>query len=337
MLNYNALMKEIDNLKNCYFIYSYDSKLVFNFLKQIESKIIIKDFKQFNYNVFKYDNNFDIQHFFEVSDTVPMFQEKKIIILENCTFLKREHENKETVNKLKEYFKNIPEYCIVICYYIFQEQEKNKDSLNSLSKIGEVCKIQELKGEEFNKEVGKLFKKYKLNIQNHLIKMFSYRVSNDFFIIENEILKLKSYVNDREVTKEDIEKVVSRSYEHNVFTFINEVLEKNIKKSIKSLKELTNNGKESNYIFSMLTNQFSKFLDIVILISLGYDQDKIVSKTKMNQYVVSNFIKLSRKYSLKDVSSILDGFLNIEYKMKTTSNIDLLFELESYIFTICSN
>ena len=336
MLNYSSLMKEIDCIKNCYFIYSYDSKLVLNFLKKLESKMIVKEFKQFNYNVFKFENNFDIEHFFEVCDTIPMMQEKKIIILENSVFLKREYENKDVVNKLKEYLKRIPEYCVVICYYIFQEQDKNKDMLSSFSKIGQVCKIQELKGDEFYSEVEKLFKKHKLHIQNHLIRFFLYRISNDFFVIENEILKLKMFVENREVTKEDIEEIVSKSFEHNIFVFVNEVLEKNLKKSIKSLKELVNNGKESNYIFSMLTSQFLKFLDVKILISSGYDQDKIISKTKINQYVLSRFFKLSNMYSLDEVTTILDGFLNIEYKMKTQKNIDILYELENYIFSICN-
>ena len=31
MLDYDLLMKEVANIKNCYFIYSYDAKLVKNF------------------------------------------------------------------------------------------------------------------------------------------------------------------------------------------------------------------------------------------------------------------------------------------------------------------
>lgn len=336
MLNYNSLIREVEHIKNCYFIYSYDSKLVINFIDKLVNKHILPEFKQFNYNYFKFDNNFELEAFFEACDTIPIMQEKKIIILENCSFLKREYEGKETVNKLKEYLKNIPEYTIVVCYYVFQEQDKNKDNLNGFSKLGEVCKIQQLKGDEFYKEVENLFKSEKIIIPNHLIRFFTFRVSNDFFLIENEIQKLKMYVGEREVTKEDIELVVSRSFESNVFAFINEVLERNLKKSIKTLKELIGSGKESTYILSMLTSQFIKFLDVKILLSSGYDEDKISSKIKMNQYVLNNFIKLSRVYSLKELTDILDGFLNIEHKMKSISNTDILYELETYIFFICN-
>lgn len=335
MLNYSSLMQELENIKNCYFIYSYDYGLVFNFLKKVESKIINKDLREFNYITMKFDNNFNVENFFEVCNTIPMMQDKKVVVLENATFLKGENENKEVVSKLKQYFENLPTYCVVIIYYVFQEQEKNKDLLSSFSKFGQVCKIQELKGEEFYKEVLSIFKKHDVLIKTSLVRFFCDRVVNDFFHIENEILKLKSFINDKEVTKEDIEEVVSKSFEHNVFIFINNVLDKNLKISLKVLKELISNGKELNYIFSMLTSQFLKFLDVKIMLVSGFDSSEIAKKTKINQYVLKNFVRLSNKYSLNELINIIDGFLNIEYKVKKISNSDIVYEIENYIVTIC--
>lgn len=335
MLNYSSLMQELENIKNCYFIYSYDYGLVFNFLKKVESKIINKDLREFNYITMKFDNNFNVEDFFEVCNTIPMMQDKKVVVLENATFLKGENENKEVVSKLKQYFENLPTYCVVIIYYVFQEQEKNKDLLSSFSKFGQVGKIQELKGEEFYKEVLSIFKKHDVLIKTSLVRFFCDRVVNDFFHIENEILKLKSFINDKEVTKEDIEEVVSKSFEHNVFIFINNVLDKNLKISLKVLKELISNGKELNYIFSMLTSQFLKFLDVKIMLVSGFDSSEIAKKTKINQYVLKNFVRLSNKYSLNELINIIDGFLNIEYKVKKISNSDIVYEIENYIVTIC--
>lgn len=336
MLNYSSLMNEFENLKNCYFIYSYDLGLVYNFLKRVESKNINKDFKQFNYTTIKFDNNFNIEYFFEVCNTIPMMSDKRIVVLENASFLKRDGENKDVVIKLKEYLKNLPTYCIVIIYYIFQDQEKNKDILSSFSNFGEVCKIQELKGEEFYKEVSLIFKKNDVLIKPVSIRFFCDRVVNDFLYIENEIIKLKSFVGENEVSKENIEKVVSRSFEHNVFSFINNVLDKKLRDSLKSLKELINSGKEANYIFSMLTNQFLKFLDIKIMLDFGLSNKEIIEKTKINQYVLNNFVKLSKKYSLKELVYIMDGFLNVEYKIKSLGNVDLSYEIENYVTSICA-
>lgn len=336
MLNYSSLMNELKDIKNCYFIYSYDLGLVSNFLKKIESKVISKDLKEFNYTTIKFDNNFNIEYFFEVCNTIPMMSDKKIIVLENATFLKRDSENKEIVSKLKEYLKNLPTYCILVIYYIFQDQDKNKDTLGSFSKLGELCKIQELKGDEFYKEVTSIFKKNDVLIKPALVKFFCDRVVNDFLYINNEIIKLKSFAGDNEVTKEDIEGIVSKSFEHNVFAFINSVLDRRVRESLKLLKELVNSGKEVNYIFSMLTNQFLKFLDIKIMIDFGLSNNEIIEKTKINQYVLNNFVKLSKRYSLKDLVNIMDGFLNVEYKIKSLSNTDLIYEIENYVVSICA-
>lgn len=337
MLDYNSIMKEIDDIKNCYFIYSYDHKLVLKFLDKLEKRVMVKDFRQFNYSSFKFDNNFNVEEFFEACNTIPMMQENRVVVLENALFLKRDYENKDMVDRIKTFLKNLPEYCIVIIFYVFQEQDKNKDNLNSFSDIGEICKIQELKGQDFYNEVSRIFENHGIGIKVSLLRYFCDRVINDFFHIENEISKLEAFLNGRELTKEDIDEVVSKSFEHNIFILINNVLENNLKQSLKIFKELINQGKELNYIFSMLSSQFSKFLDVRIMLQGNLDNNEIIKKTKMNPYVLNNFVRLSRKYSLNKLVNIIDGFLNIEYKLKSTSGIDIINELENYIISICTN
>lgn len=336
MLNYSSLMNEAKNLKNCYFIYSYDSGLVFNFINKVEKEIIVDSFREFNYSKMKFDNSFDIDKFYESCNTIPMMQEKKLIVLENATFLKSDGDNSEVVEKLKSYLSDLPSYCVVIVYYVYGDQDKNKDKLKSFMKIGEICKIQELKGEEFIKEVDRMFKEEGITLRSSLISFFCDRVENDFFHIKNEILKLKSFVGQREVVREDIEAIVSKSFEHNIFSFINSVLDKNLKLSLRLLKELIGAGKEMSYIFAVLTNHFLKFLDVNIMISLELSFDEIMNRTKMNQYVLKNFLRLSNKYTLKELIDVMDGFLKLEYRIKTSGSSDMIYEIENYIFNICS-
>ena len=336
MLDYSSLMKEIKNINGCYFIYSYDYKLVNNFLKELEKKYINKEFKELNYVSLKFDNNFNVDNFFELSDTIPVLQEKKIIVLENALFLKRGFENKEILDKLKKYFENPPTHSIIISYYIFQDIDKNKDLLNDFSKFGQVCKILEFKGNEFYNAVAKIFKRHEVKISNALINYFCDRVGNDFSYIESEILKLKFYLDGEELTQDVIKQVVSRNLEHNVFIFINSVFDKNLKMSLINLREVTNSGVNLNYIFSMLSSQFSKFLDVKIMLESGKDTKEIMSKININKYVLNNFVKLSYKYKLNEVVDILDRFLDIEYKFRSIGNLDIVQELERFVVYICS-
>lgn len=335
MLNYDSLLKEIENIKNCYFIYSYDLKLVLNFLDKLRLYHVIEEFTQFNYTVIKYDANFNFENLFEICNTIPMMQEKRIVVLENSMFLKYDGDKKEQIEKIKELINNLPNECILICYYIYKEQDKNKDTLANFTKYGQTCKIQELRGDEFYNEVYNIFNKHKMEIDVSMLNYFCNRVVNDFFHIENEILKLKMFLNGKKVCRESIDEVVSRSFEHNVFLFINSVLDKNLKLSLKNFKELIQNGREFSYIFSMLTNQFIKFLDISILIKSGVNSKDIIKRTKVNQFVLNNFIKLSRKYSISDIVNIIDGFINIDYTSRGTSKVDVLYDFERYIISIC--
>lgn len=335
MLEYDSLLKQAENIENCYFIYSYDLKLVLNFLDKVRLHNVIEEFKDFNYSSFKYEVNFDFENLFEICNTIPMMQEKRIVVLENCLFLKLDGDKKEQIEKLKELISNLPKECVLICYYIYQEQDKNKDVLSSFQKLGQICKINELRGEDFYKEVKNILKKHKVEIDNSLFVYFCNRVSNDFFHIENEVLKLKMFLNGRKVSKDDIDEVVSRSFEHNVFLFVNAVLDKNLKSSLKNFKELMQNGKEFDYIFSMINNQFIKFLDVSIFIKSGLTSKDIIKRTKINQYVLNNFLRFSKKYSIREIFGIIVGFTDMYCKSRSDSGFDILYEFERYIVNIC--
>lgn len=334
MLDYNSLMKEIDHIKNCYFIYSYDKKLVKNFITKLTNSLIYKDLMQFNYVQLRLDSKFDIDEFIGVCDTMPMMQDRKIVVLENAMFLKSDYDNKEVLTKLKKYLENLPEYCIVIFYYIFKDSDKNRDTLKSFERFGETCKILELKGEDFYREVLRIFQNNNVNIKESLVRYFCIRVISDFFTIENEIKKLKVFVGDEEVSKQNIDDIVSRSFENNVFVLINNVLDNNLKKSLTILNELILGGNDFNYILSMLINHFSRFLDVMVLLEEGINANEIIKKTKINQYMVNSFVRLSSRYNVNQIIDIIDKFLDLEYRIRTV-NVNELIEIEMLFVSIC--
>ncbi len=336
MLNYNLLMEEIKNIKNCYFIYSYDGKLVKNFTERLRDTLIYSDLRQFNYIHLKFDSNFKLEEFIEVCDTLPMMQERKIVVLEDCSFLRSDYDNKSLLSDLKKYLENFPKHCILIFYYVFKEADKNKDALKSFEPLGETCKILELKGDEFYSEVLKLFKNNDITIKPSTVSYFCDVVSHSFFTVENEINKLKLFVGNQEVTREIIDDIVSRSFENNVFLLINNILENNLKKSLVVLNELLMGGSDFNYILSIIVNQFSKFLDVKIMLDENMDINEIAKKLKMNKYVVNNFYKLSNRYSINSIINILDGLIELEYKLRTVKNVDGAFELEMFLVQMCN-
>lgn len=334
MLDYNSLMKEIDNIKNCYFIYSYDEKLVKNFVTKLSNTMIYSDLIQFNYIQLRFDSKFDIEEFIEVCDTMPMMQEHKIVVLENAEFLKRGYENKDLLNKLMGYLDSLPEHCIIIFYYIFKDSDKNRDALKSFERFGETCKILELKGDDFYNEVFRIFQDNKVNIKSSLVRYFCSRVTPDFFSIENEIKKLKVFVEDGEVSRQNVDDIVSRGFENNVFVLINNILDNNLKKTLIIFNELILGGNDFNYILSILISQFSKFLDVMIWIEQGLNVNEIIKKTKINQYMVNSFVRLSNRYSVNEITDIIDKFLDLEYKIRT-SNVNELLEMEMLFVSIC--
>ena len=333
MITYDIFLKNIKNNKigNSYVFCGADEELIKESINSFTKKYTNDEMS--NLNFVKFDGSdvtFDIIK--NASETVPFFSDKKLILVKRANFIKDKTDSAGTklYNELKGYLKDIPEFTTLIMYFVFDDKRdtpnKNR-KIMSIDKLTTVVHVDKLKRDTFIKKVEGIFNKKNKEIGKVELSYFCDIVPNNFEVIENEIEKLIGYTYGREIKREDIDALIPRKNEDDIFDLVDFVSQKKIERAIDVLNDMLFKSDSHMLIVISLENQFKRLLRIKIEIENGGNIDKIVSALKVPPFVAQKLVNLSRKFTKRQVEELLKITVRTEGKLKT-SNTSKKTELE---------
>ena len=158
--------------------------------------------------------------------------------------------------------------------------------------------------------IKKKTKDYKITYDtiNYLI----YSVGEDLDRINNELDKLMLYKTDtKEITRNDIDLIVVKKVDDNIFDLIDAIIKKNKKKSLNIYNEMVNYGEEVFKILISLSNQIRliyqvKVLrnyhdnDIADILNLKNPRQVYAIRQKISSYTKEELLDYLYKLSLMD-------------------------------------
>ena len=274
-------------------------------------------------NITKYDLNVDdIKEVINDAETYSLFEEKKVIIIENANmFTGSTSKDSEIIEK---YMENENPLTTLILIVRGEKIDSRKKITKLLQKKGKIL--------EFNEDINidnlikKELKNYKIDYQT--LNLFKNRVGTNPLIIENEINKIKLYKNDKEITKEDILNVTTKTIEIDIFKLIDDIVKGNKDSAIEIYHEMLKVNEEPLKIVIMLANQFRIMYQSKELMLKGYTEKDIASLLKIHPYRVKLALQNSRNYSSKTLLKYLNDLADIDIGIKTGKlNKDLALEL----------
>ena len=286
-----------------------------------EIKKITKNINKIN--ITKYDLNVDdIKDIINDAETYSLFEEKKIIIIENANmFTGSTSKDSEIIEK---YLENENPLTTLILIVRAEKIDSRKKITKLLQKKGKIL--------EFNEDINidnlinKEFTDYKIDYQT--LKLFKNRVGTNPLIIENEINKIKLYKDNNEITKEDILNVTTKTIEIDIFKLIDYIIKGNKERAIEIYNEMLKVNEEPLKIVIMLANQFRIMYQSKELMFKGYTEKDIASLLKIHPYRVKLAIQNSRNYSSKTILKYINDLADIDIGIKTGKlNKDLALEL----------
>ena len=274
-------------------------------------------------NITKYDlNEDDIKNIIMDAETYSLFEEKKIVIIENANiFTSNTSKDSEIIEK---YIENQNPLTTLILIVRGEKIDSRKKITKLIQKKGKIIEL----NEDINIDnfIKKELKDYK--IDNQTITIFKNRVGNNPLIIENEINKIKLYINNNEITKEDIINVTSKTVEIDIFKLIDDIINGNKESAIEIYHEILKINEEPLKIIIMLANQFRIMYQSKELILKGYTEKDIASLLKIHPYRIKLALQKSRNYSSITLLKYINDLANIDIGIKTGKlNKDLALEL----------
>lgn len=266
-------------------------------------------------NIIKYDyDSVSIEDILNEINYVDLFNEKKLLIVSNFTFKKiKDKEEKALSNYINHMNDNV-----IILKCIDEKLDAKKELIKL---INDKCKVIELKKMDYktlHEYVTKIFSDNNKRITYNQIKNILSLCENDTDSVLNEVNKLLLYKMDSDViTDEDIEKVISKNSEKEMFKLNDAVMAHNIPSMLESTKTLVSSGVDEVVIIDYLSKQFRTLYQIKVM-SKDTGIQTITSRLSLNPFVTKKMLDVVGKFSEEKL-------LNIIYKL---SDADISIKVE---------
>ena len=242
---------------------------------------------------------------------VPLFSNKKMIIVDNSTIFESTSKKEDTV-VLEKYLSSTNDFTILIFIDKVDKLDERKKIYKLLKDNNSVIECNTL---NINNLVKEKFESYK--IDSSTITKFINRVGTNPYNLINEIEKLKIFkINEKVITDEDI-KFASKNIEDNIFDLINYIVNKNSEKVIDIYHNLLSRGSEPIAILVLIANQFRIILQSKLLYYKGYTEKDIASTLSIHPYRVKLAIQNSRNYSNELLIEYIDKLATLDYEIKS--------------------
>ncbi|MCK5466036.1 DNA polymerase III subunit delta [Candidatus Parcubacteria bacterium] len=134
---------------------------------------------------------------------------------------------------------------------------------------------------------------------------------------DNEISKLVSYCDGREITDEDVRLLVQSKVDLNIFNLIDSISSKNKSGSALLLNQQIEKGLNEIYILTMFVYQFRNLLKIKSLLEQNLSNQEIAVKAKMHPFVIQKSIEQCRRFEMKDLKKIYQKLFDADLAIKT--------------------
>ena len=323
MINIDGFESELKkgDIGSGYVFCGLDEELIKENINILVKKLVPDEFMTLNYERLDgLTTTFnDIEN---ACETMPFFGEKKVIVVYRANFLKdkTDKEGAKLYSEISEYVKNLPPYAVLIMYYLFNDKrdtpKKNK-KLSTLDKYVRVVHCDKLKKDKYYKKIEDIFKENGRTIGKVQLKYF--------------VDKLDCYALGRELTKEDIDKLIPNKSEDDIFDLVEYISLRKVEKAIDLLDELLFKADQHMLIISSIGNHLKRLYEIKIYLLKGKKLEFFISKYRLPQFVCEKLMNQASKFSLKQLNQLIKVCVNTEIKLKS-STTDKQMEMELMLF-----
>ena len=248
--------------------------------------------------------------------TISLFEEPKVIIVKSAEKIVEISDNQlhELILAMADYGSMNILIGISTEGFDFKDQKKI-DVLNQIKKYASFIdvKVKNIPLDEYAKN---LFTEEGYNISDDAIKLLvSY--SDSLTLINSSVEILKCYkAEDKNITKEDIIKMVPKPLEDKGYELTNAVLKGDKKRIFEIYEDFKTINAASNLI-PMLLNKFQQLYNAYVLSKAGVGQEEIANLFQIKTNVAYYLIKDAKMKSINDIKNNIDYLTKLDMDIKS--------------------
>ncbi len=313
MQTLNQDMKE-KNFKRVYLLFGDEPFLLNHYKKRLREAVADGDTMNFNYFEGKSP---DLHEIISLSDTMPFFAERRLILIDGSGFFKGAQE------ELLEYLPRIPETtCMVFCE---SDVDKRGKLYKKVKTVGYAAELKKQDAAELMKWAGGILSRDGKKITRQVMEYFLERTGDDMGSIHMELEKLICYTAGREIiTKEDVDAVGSVHVENRIFEMVSAIVSGSIKKAMDLYEDLLILKEPPMRILFLIARQFNQLLQVKELTEKESKRGEIARALKVPPFVAGKLMAQAKAFEKRQLLAYVEFCVDIEQAVKSGKLSDRL-------------
>ena len=234
-------------------------------------------------------------------ETIPMFGYRLVILVRNSGIFKTQGiKNEDYV-----FLESLPEDICVI----FRENEADKRSklYKTIDGLGIVFECVRQNEMMIGKILARHADKYGCRISKEAVSLLVAGIGNDLLRLIGEVNKLVLCAGEGgEIDENMVRDVCTLSITATIFNLTDSLADNDKERAYKFLQTLLDDRTEPRFIFTMISNNYTKLYDAKQLIDAGANQFELSSKMGVVDFVAKKLYRQCKAYSLASLREKID-------------------------------
>ena len=293
--------------KKVYLLYGEESFLKQSYKKKLKEAVAGDD--TMNYNYFE-GKGLDVNELISLSDTMPFFSDKRLIIIEDSGFFKTSSE------ALADYLPMIPDTTCIV--FVEDAVDKRNRLFKKVKELGHAAEMKRQDSAQLARWAGTILAQNGRKITGSSMNLFLERTGDDMENIRMELEKLISYTMGSDVvTTEDVEAVTTVQVTNKIFDMVNAIVTRKTRLAMDLYEDLLTLKEPPMRILFLIARQFNQILQVKELVGKGMDKGTIASKLKLQPFVVGKIMLQAKTFSKEQILSYVNLCVDAEEGVKT--------------------
>lgn len=259
----------------------------------------------------------------EYADIPPFLGDQRMIVVHNLLTHLGSNKGDDGMGEwLAEYLPTLPESTVLILV-----EDKSMPArhpvMRALAKLpAEQCKVQIFKmpstrGNELERWVSDHARSLGARLGRGVAADLASFIGPDLRLIHSELLKLQAYAGDRPITRDDVRLLTPYAQQTNIFAMVDALGNRQARKALHLLTQLTQQGAHPLYLLTMIVRQFRILLQVKELSAQGQSPDAIAGTLHLHPFVVKKAVAQARRYTMPQLTAVYDRLLETDLAIKT--------------------
>lgn len=314
-------MKTIDNdikmgqLKNVYLLYGTEDYLKRQYRDKLKHALVELD-DTMNFSAYE-GKDINPKELIDLSETLPFFKEKRMILVENSGFFKN------SCDDLAEYMSQVPESTCFV--FVEEEVDKRSKLFKAASRAGSAVEFETPKEDMLIRWILGRIQREGKKITQSVMQLFLSKTGSDMENIDKELEKLICYTLDKtEISAADVEAICTGQTENKIFEMIDAISAKNQKKALDLYYDLLALKEAPMRILFLIARQFQNLLLIKSMSAKGYPAVSIAKTAGMPSFAVQKNLRQAGAFKINQLKEAIEDCGQAEEDVKTGRMADQL-------------